>query len=228
MWRDNNGAIVFSSNRRDITFIHTVVYEALMELHRDLDRIKEMAKSHEFRRTLRSITSARPLPAKEKLEIPRPDCVVMKLAARTKGDVIREPARKLDGGSIPIRCEEEVLPSIEDRESAASTEFEFNVSMPHGRSDAINHVMAAVGICPEGMDFSCRDGTPVRLMVFAADSKSTSEPHLHFLAGITTSLRTQDMVDAVVAAETPEQIVRLLIGNKSYSLVERFMSGGQP
>ncbi len=225
MWRGANNAVIFSSNRRDVTLIHTVVYEALVELHQDLERIKEMAKPKEFRRTLRAITSVRPLPIKEKQEILRPDCVVMHMTARTKEDAIRELVRKLDGGGIPIRCEEEVLASIAERETAESTEFEFGVSMPHGRSDAIDHVMAAAGICREGMDFSCLDGTPVRLMVLVASPKSTSGPHLQFFASIIASLRTQEMVDAVVAAETPEQVVRLLIGSKGASLVERLMSG---
>ena len=227
MWRDNTTTVVFSSNRRDVTFIHTVVYEALVELHQDLDRIKEMAKPKEFRRTLRSVTSVRTLPIKEKQEILRPDCVIMRMAARDKQDAIRELVRKLDGGGLPIRCEEEVLASIAEREAAAPTELEFGVSMPHGRSDAVTHVMGAVGLCPDGMNFSCLDGTPVRLMVLVASPKNTSGPHLHFLASITASLRTQEMVDKVVEARDEEEVVRLLIGSKNASIVERLMSGGQ-
>ncbi len=151
----------------------------------------------------------------------------MHMAARSKDAAIRELVRKLDGGGIPIRCEEEVLASIAERESAAPTELEFGVSMPHGRSDAIDHVMAAVGICPDGMDFSSLDGSPVRLMILVASPKSTSGPHLHFLASITASLRTQELVNAVVAAPNPEAVVRLLIGSKHSSLVERLMSAGQ-
>ncbi len=225
MYRDENNAIVFSSNRRDVTFIHTVVYEALVELHQDLDRIKEMAKPKEFRRTLRSVTSVRTLPIKEKLEILRPDCVIMQMVARDKEEAIHELVRKLDGGGLPIKCEEEVLGSIAEREAAAPTELEFGVSMPHGRSDAVNHVMAAVGLCPDGMNFSCLDGTPVRLMILVASPKNTSGPHLHFLASITGALRTQDLVDKVVEAKDENEVVRLLVGSKEASIVERFMSG---
>ncbi len=226
MYRDGNNAIVFSSNRRDVTFIHTVVYEALVELHQDLDRIKEMAKPKEFRRTLRSVTSVRTLPIKEKLEILRPDCVIMQMVAREKEDAIHELVRKLDGGGLPIKCEQEVLGSIAEREAAAPTELEFGVSMPHGRSDAVNHVMAAVGLCPDGMNFSCLDGTPVRLMILVASPKNTSGPHFHFLASITGALRTQDLVDKVVEAKDENEVVRLLVGSKEASIVERFMSGG--
>ncbi|MCC8107972.1 MAG: PTS sugar transporter subunit IIA, partial [Planctomycetes bacterium] len=226
MYRDGNNAIVFSSNRRDVTFIHTVVYEALVELHQDLDRIKEMAKPKEFRRTLRSVTSVRTLPSKEKLEILRPDCVIMQMVAREKEDAIHELVRKLDGGGLPIKCEQEVLGSIAEREAAAPTELEFGVSMPHGRSDAVNHVMAAVGLCPDGMNFSCLDGTPVRLMILVASPKNTSGPHFHFLASITGALRTQDLVDKVVEAKDENEVVRLLVGSKEASIVERFMSGG--
>ena len=227
MWRDVNNNIIFSSNRRDVTFIHTLVYEALVELHQELDRIKELAKPKEFRRTLRSVTSVRTLPMKERQEILRPDCVVMNMAARDKEDAIRELVRKLDGGGLPMKCEEDVLSSIAEREAAAPTELEFGVSMPHGRSDAVQHVMAAVGLCPGGMNFTCLDDSPVRLMILVASPKNTSGPHLHFLASITASLRTQDMVNDVVSAENEEEVVRLLIGsaNKSASIVERIMGG---
>ena len=224
MWREDNRTVVFSSNRRDVTFIHTVVYEALVELHQDLDRIKEMAKPKEFRRTLRSITSVRTLPIKEKKEILRPDCVIMDLVSREKSDAIRELVRKLDGGGLPIKCEEAVLASIAEREAAAPTELEFGVSMPHGRSDAVSQVMAAVGICRDGMDFTSLDGTPVRLIILVASPKNTSGPHLHFLASITASLRTQDLVDRIVDAADEEEVVRLLIGSKEVSIVDRIMS----
>ncbi len=226
MWREENNTIVFSSNRRDVTFIHTVVYEALVDMHHDLDRLKEMAKPKEFRRTLRSITSVRTLPIKEKQEILRADCVVLRLASRDKNDAIRELVRKLDGGGLPMKCEEEVLASIAERESAAPTELEFGVSMPHGRTDAVTGVMAAVGLCPDGMNFNSLDGTPVKLMILVASPKNTSGPHLHFLASVTASLRTQEMVDRVLDSGSEEEVVRLLIGSKTASIVERLMSGG--
>ncbi len=225
MWRTDNKTLTFSSTRRDVTFIHTVVYEALVDMHADLDRLKEMAKPKEFRRTLRSVTSVRTLPMKEKQEILSPESVVMHMCARDKQDAIRELVRKLNGGSLPIKCEEDVLTSIAEREAAAPTELEYGVSMPHGRTEAVSNVMAAVGICADGMNFKCLDGSPVRLMILVASPKNTSGPHLHFLASITASLRTQEMVDQVVKAETPEEVVRLLIGTKSASIVERFMSG---
>ncbi len=173
MWRSDNRTLTFSSNRRDVTFIHTVVYEALVDMHADLDRLKEMAKPKEFRRTLRSVTSVRTLPMKEKQEILPPESVIMRLVSREKEDAVRELVRKLDGGGLPMKCEEDVLQSIAERESAAPTELEFGVSMPHGRTDAVSGVMAAVGICPDGMNFTSLDGTPVNLMILVASPKNT-------------------------------------------------------
>lgn len=227
-WRGDNQTLTFSSNRRDVTFIHTVVYEALIEMHSDLDRLKEMAKPKEFRRTLRSVTSVRALPGKQKREILQPDSVIMRMQAREKNEAIRELVRKLDGGSLPIKSEEEVLASISERENAAPTELEFGVSMPHGRTDAINSLTCAVGLCPEGMNFTSLDGTPVKVMILVASPKNTMGPHLQFLAEITASLRTQERVDAVLSAQTPAEVVRLLIGDTGKtggSMLERFITG---
>lgn len=226
MWRDDTVTIVFSSNRRDVTYIHTVIYESLVEMHQDLDRLKELAKPKEFRRTLRSVTSVRTLPIKEKREILRPDCVIMRLQARTKDAAIHELVRKLDGGALPIKCEEDVLTSVAERENAAPTDLEYGVSMPHGRTDAVSSVMAAVGLAPEGMDFTCLDGSPARLVILVASPKNTSGPHLHFLASITASLRTKELVDEVLASQNETEVVRKLIGMRNVSIVERLMSSG--
>jgi mannitol/fructose-specific phosphotransferase system IIA component (Ntr-type) len=226
MWRGDNSAIVFSSFRRDVTFIHTVVYEALVEMHRELDRLKEMAKPREFRRTLSSVTSVRAMPIRERLEILTPESVVMRMAARDKEGAIRELVRKLDGGGLPMKCEGDVLSSIAEREAAESTELEFGVFMPHGRTDAVNGVLAAVGLCPGGMDFTSLDGSPVRLVILVTAPKTTNAPHLYFLSSITASLRTREMVDRVVEAETPEDVVRLLLGEKGVTIMDRLIPTG--
>jgi mannitol/fructose-specific phosphotransferase system IIA component (Ntr-type) len=197
-------------------------------MHRDIDRLKELAKPRDFRRTLSSITSVRTLPMREKRDILIPESVIMRLTARTKDDVLRELVRKLDGGSLPMKSEADILASIAEREAADPTELEYGVFMPHGRCEALNGVAAAVGLCPEGMDFDCLDGSPVRLAIMVASPKNTSGPHLYFLATLTAALRTREMVDMVVSAETPEEVVRLLIGekdNRNFSLMERLMSG---
>ena len=226
MWREDSSTIIFSCGRRDTTFIHTVVYESLVEMHHDLDRLKEMAKPGDFRRTLSSLTSVRTLPMRAKQDILAPDSVIMRLAARTKEDAIRELVRKLDGGRLPMKSEGDVLASIADREAAAPTELEFGVFMPHGRTDAVNGVLAAVGISPEGMDFACLDDSPVRLVVLVTSPKNIKGPHLYFLASITAALRTQEMVNRVVDAESPEEVVRLLIGDRNSSLMDKIISGG--
>ncbi len=226
LWRENDTDIVFSSNRRDVTFIHTVVYEALVDMNHALARLQEMAKPQEFRLRLGDTTPVRPLPLREKLEILRPDCVLMRLDSRTKRDAIHELVRKLDGGSLPIKHEHELLASILQREDAQPTELEFGVAMPHGRSDAARGVLAAVGICPEGMDFACLDGTPIRLIILVVSAKTTSGPHLQFLASLVDSLRSQEMVDRVVAAEDEDEVVELLVGARISTLFERFLSAG--
>ncbi|MDR1534394.1 MAG: cation:proton antiporter [Planctomycetota bacterium] len=227
MWRDDNHAIVFSSSSKDITLIYTVVYEALVEMHQELDRLKELAKPREYRRTLSSITSVRTLSMREKREILIPESVVMNMASRTKDEAIRELVRHLDGGSLPMRSEGEVIASIAARESADPTELEFGVFMPHGRTDAVSGVMASVGICPQGMDFASLDGTPVKLIVLVVSPKNTTGPHLYFLASLTSSLRTKEMVEQVIRAESPAEVVRLLIGKKNTSIMERLILGGE-
>ena len=227
MWRENERTIVLSSNSRDVAFVHTVVYEALVDMNHDLERLKEMAKPQEFRLKLGSACSIRPLPLKEQCCILRPDCVVLPLQSRTKQGAIRELVRRLDGGRLPIKYEEEVFRTIVQREGAQPSELEFGVSMPHVRSDSVQGVMAAVGLCPEGMDFKGIDGEPIKLMVLVVSPKNTSGPHLQFLAGISAALRTQAMVDRVVESRSEEEVVELLLdARQADTIVDKIMSVG--
>ncbi len=229
MWREGE-KVSFSTNRRDTTFVHTVVYESLVDLHHDLSRLRDLAKPKEFRRTLKSVTSVRALPIREKQEILTPAQVVMRLGSRDKDTAIRELVENLASQrSNEIGNIESILESVMERESIAPTELEFGVSMPHGRTDEVNHVLAAVGICKGGMDFLCLDNTPAKLMILVISPKNTSGPHLQFLSNVTASLRTQEMVDKIVNSTDPREVVRLLLGGKdlnNQTLVQRLITGG--
>ena len=224
LWRDGN-ALVFSSTRTDVTLIHTVVYEAIVQLHSDLEQLRKLANPSEFRRALSSITSVRVLSPRQRREILTPENVVMRLASRSKEDAIRELVSVLSGGGHEISDLDAVLDSVLEREKVAPTELEFGVSMPHGRTDAVSGAMAAVGIAPEGLNFKCLDESPVRLIILVVSPKNTSGPHLQFLANVTASLRTKALVDGVVNAKTPEDVVQRLIGENAPSLVARIITG---
>ncbi len=211
MWREGDD-VTFSANRTDINLIGTVVYEALIELHQSLERLREMAKPKEYRRTLASVTSVRTMSIREKKEILTPDTVVMQLTARDKEGAIRELVEALSASrGNEIHDINVVLDSILEREAVASTELEYGVSMPHGRTDEVSSVMAAVGLCPCGLEFNCLDGTPAKLIILVVSPKNTSGPYLQFLSNVTASLRTQEMVDHIVEAVTPEEVVQLLL-----------------
>ncbi|MDR3210368.1 MAG: cation:proton antiporter [Planctomycetota bacterium] len=221
VWREDD-RLVFSTNRRDITFIHTVVYEALVDLHQDLDRLRDLAKPKEYRRTLRSVTSVRALPLRQRREILIPEAVIMRLNSQDKEEAIRELLQNLVWRrENEISDIDEIFSAIMDRESVAPTELEYGVALPHGRSDNVQHVMAAVGICPAGMNLKCLDGSPARLMILVVSPKNTSGPHLQFLASVTGSLRTQEKVDRIVSSNSPNEVVKLLIGGQDQSIVKR-------
>ncbi|MDR0361949.1 MAG: cation:proton antiporter [Planctomycetota bacterium] len=220
LWRDGNN-LSFSSNRQDVNLINTVVYEAIVQLHQALEHMRKLAKPDEYRRTLSSVTSVRTMPMREKRDILTPETVIMRLGSRDKMGAIRELVAALERSKHEITDLEQVMESIIEREEIAPTELEFGVAMPHGRTDAVDGAMAAVGIAPDGLGFVCLDESPVRLMILVVSPKNTSGPHLQFLASVTANLRTRELVDKVVAAQTPEEAADLLIGTTDRKTAKR-------
>ena len=227
MWREGDG-ILFSANRHDAALINTVVFETLIELRREIDRIREKALPREFRRSLRSGTSVRALPIRQQQELLSPYSVVMRLKAHDKEGVIRELMATLvaDPDIMMYGDANVVLDAILERETVAPTELEFGVSMPHCRTDVVSAIRAVVGLAPDGLDYSSLDDTPVKLVIMVVSPTGHSVPHLQFIASLSGCLKTQEMVDRIVAARSPREVVKLLSGSRPEpTFVQRLIKG---
>jgi PTS system fructose-specific IIA component/PTS system nitrogen regulatory IIA component len=85
--------------------------------------------------------------------------------------------------------EEDVVASLLRREELGSTGIGRGVAIPHAKSTAVNRVIAAIGRCPNGVDFDGLDGEPVHLIVLVLSPPDRPGDHLRAIERISRALR---------------------------------------
>jgi mannitol/fructose-specific phosphotransferase system IIA component (Ntr-type) len=139
-----------------------------------------------------------------------PQCVTPHLASRTTEGTIRELIGLLHGAGHVTDVEAAVR-AVLDREAQLPTGMTDGIAIPHGRTEAVDHLACAVGIAAEGVDFGAVDGQPTRIVVLVLTTPAGAEPYLQFVASL-LSVLTDEGRRRVLAAGTPEELLAALTG----------------
>jgi len=94
-----------------------------------------------------------------------------------------------------------------------STGMQFRISIPHGRTDAVDQLVCAVGIKPEGVYFKSIDGQPSKIIILTLSPKNTSAPHTQFMSMVNQALNGKGR-KSLLACKTPEEMFNVLTGTK--------------
>jgi len=112
-----------------------------------------------------------------------------------------------------VKDRKAALDAVLDRERKMSTGMETGIAIPHGKTDAVDELVAAVGITRSPVDFEALDKQPSRIFIMTLSSSQRTGPHIQFLKEISELLRSADMRRKLVAAKEPREILRILAEN---------------
>lgn len=140
-----------------------------------------------------------------------PDTVWVDLKANTKEGIIDEMIDRLvAAGRVTDRAA--VREAILEREAKMSTGMQNGVAIPHGKTDAVEALVAAVGIQKEGMDFGAMDGEPSTIFVMTVSPIKRRGPHMQFLAEVSRILGQAALRERLLAASTHAEVYEILTG----------------
>ncbi|MDF7807916.1 PTS sugar transporter subunit IIA [Pontiellaceae bacterium B12219] len=140
-----------------------------------------------------------------------PDTVWIDLKADTKQGIIEEMIDRLvAAGKFSNRAV--VLEAVMDRESKMSTGMQNGVAIPHGKTDEIKSLVAAVGLNKAGVDFDSMDGEPCTIFIMTLSPVKRTGPHIQFLAEISRLISQASERDKLLACTTHQEIYDLLTG----------------
>ena len=139
------------------------------------------------------------------------ETISLDLKAITKDEVLSEMVDLLMA-SGHIRDREAVLKAVMEREKRMSTGMQNGIAIPHGKTDSVDCLIAALGIKHGGVDFGALDGQPSNIFVMTVSPDSRTGPHIQFLAEISRPLNDAAVRAKLLGATSCEEVLQLLIG----------------
>ena len=184
----------------------TAVFEAVAALNLSFGKLKDAFDPASISKDFAPEPAA--LPASEARIIDR-SCIVLDLKGETKDEVIRELLDWLErAGAVNDRAAAEE--AVFERERSMSTGMQHGIALPHAKTDAVEHLAAAIGIKRAGMDFKSLDGQPTKIIVLTLGPKSKPESQMQFLAGIGRALGDETRREDILNAKSEDEVSVLL------------------
>ena len=131
------------------------------------------------------------------------------LKGETKEDIITELVDILAVGDAIID-RDKVLQAVLEREKIMSTGIGDGIAIPHGKSDAVKELVAALGTQRRGVDFEALDGEPAYVFFLLVSPANVSGPHIKALARISRLLKNDDFKKKLIAAGSSAEIIEII------------------
>lgn len=141
-------------------------------------------------------------------DILKTSAVKIDLQSTEKEDILKELVAQIGD---EIKDQKKILKILVERESLGSTGIGQGIAVPHGKTEDIGKLVAALGISKKGVDFNSLDGEPVYIFFLLIAPKASAGPHLKALARISRILRDASFCDVLRKSKDVETVYRLII-----------------
>lgn len=142
------------------------------------------------------------------------ETISLSLQATTKEGIIEELIDILvRAGRVKDR--KTALKTVLERERKMSTGLQNGIAIPHGKTDTVESLVAALGIKKEGIDFESLDGQPSTIFLLTLSPASRTGPHIQFLADISRILHDPATRKQVLEAKTEDEVLDLLCKDRA-------------
>lgn len=199
-------ALIFECQEDDVIYVHTLVYEVLVDLENSMRYLKNLTnKEFEARRELR--LNGKKKISKKFLEYILPNAVKVNLKGANKYDIIEEMVDLLVySGQIDKKVRESVLQDIFEREETMSTGLQDGVAMPHSKTVFVKDIVCAIGVKKDGVDFDSLDEKLSNIIVMIISPKDEAGPHIRFMADISQLLMDENRRKKVLDSATDNDL----------------------
>jgi len=142
------------------------------------------------------------------------DRVKIPLENTEKTKIIEEMVTLIDG-SRPLKNREQILKAVLDREAVMSTGVGDEIAIPHGKSDGVDDIVAALGVTREPVNFNSLDNRPVRLVWLLVGPQDKTGPHLKALSRISRLMHKKELREKLIKTQRPEDVMDVISGEEN-------------
>jgi PTS system nitrogen regulatory IIA component len=137
------------------------------------------------------------------------DTINIHLKGSTKQEIINELLDILVATG-KIKDREAAYNAVMEREQKMSTGMKHGIAIPHGKSAAIDDLVACIGISDKPVDFDSLDHLPCRIFIMTLSPAEKTGPHLQFLAEVSLLFKSAEKREEILKADTPEALLKIL------------------
>jgi len=136
--------------------------------------------------------------------------VCMDLPGSSKAEVI-EALVDIAVSTGKIKSKKAALQCVLEREDKMSTGIQAGIAIPHGKTDAVDELVACVALKREGVDFNSLDGDPSRIFIMTLSPANKVGPHVQFLAEISRLLRQAEAREQMLSAGSADELLDFVL-----------------
>ncbi len=199
--------IIFDCDEKDVPLINTAMLEVLAEFERTLKELRKPVDTNAIAQQMQVATKEFE-PHLNLTSFISPDLLIPHLKANDKYAAIEELLALLYKHGL-VKDYEAAKKVVFDREKLMSTGIQFGIAIPHGKTEAVDNLVCAIGLKPEGLDFKSLDGAPTRIIVLSLAPREATTPHLQFLSAVGQILNDSGR-EQLLQCRTAKQMYRVL------------------
>ncbi|MDG5813768.1 PTS sugar transporter subunit IIA [Chitinispirillales bacterium ANBcel5] len=137
------------------------------------------------------------------------NCVIMDIKAKRKAHVIRELISTLESAE-KIENSEYYVNEVLEREKLSSTGIGQGIALPHKLLPNIDQIHIVFGRKKKGVSFGAIDNKPVYLFFLILGPEGMHSEHLKLLSKLSRLLHDQTLIDSLMDATTPTEVINVI------------------
>ena len=206
--------LTFECDEEDVALVNTAVYESVAALEQALDELKKPLDTDSFTSRIQDQAHVR-IGEFNLRQYITPDLMTPKLKGNTKAEVIDELLEILDRNGL-LKDVEEARQAVWRRENGMSTGLKHGMAIPHGKTDAVDRLVCAVGIKREGIDYGTMDGQPANIIIITLSPSKSPAPHVQFLSVVSQFLSAEGR-ERIMACRTSQELFATFVARPKRS-----------
>jgi fructose-specific phosphotransferase system IIA component len=134
--------------------------------------------------------------------------IVTNLPGTTKAEIINAMI-DLAATNEKVIDKEKMRAAIFEREKIMSTGVGSGFAIPHGKTDAVQDIVAAFAITDQPIDYQSLDDQPVRIVFLLVGKDNSVGPHIKLLSRISRLMNKEGFRKRLIEAESPAEVLKI-------------------
>ena len=202
--------VTFHCLIKDLTYVHTVFYEVIVEIEYALKSLQEKMDHSIIGKNIFDKQNGLHIRESNFSSVIHPVAVKHSLTAQTKLELLYEIVEILiKSGQLSFSKKENVVTELMNRENSMSTGMQDSIAFPHCRSSATEKLVSAIGVHKKGFDFKSLDGKPSQIFVLTLIPESYKESYLQYISNVSRLLSNEQNRNKIISSRSDKELYEL-------------------